>query len=135
MKCVMVIDRQLPLGLIANAAAVLAVTIGRKVDDIVGEDAADGDGTIHLGITRATIPLLSGDGPSIRELRKKLLNGQGDGLFFVDFCDVAQRCKDYADYLDQLSRTPEDELNYLGIAIYGPNKSVDKLTGSLALLR
>ena len=41
MKCVMIIDQDLPVGLIANTAAVLALTIGHRIDGIIGEDVTD----------------------------------------------------------------------------------------------
>ena len=31
-KCVMIIDENLPLGLIANTAAILGITLGKKAD-------------------------------------------------------------------------------------------------------
>jgi len=135
MKCVMVIDQNLQLGMIANTAAVLAISIGKEVEGIVGEDIIDRDGILHRGITNANIPILRGDAEIIRALRTRLSqNGHGE-LYYVDFCDVAQKCKDYADYTALLAATPADELNYLGIAICGPDKQVNSLTGSLGLLR
>ena len=134
-KCVIVVDHTLPVGLLANTAAVLAMSIGSQVAAIIGEDGQDKDGFVHRGITRAVVPVLKGDGALIRNLRDKLLRMESEALFFVDFCDVAQRCVDYADYLDKLQRTPAAELAYLGIAICGPDKPVNSLTGSLGLLR
>ena len=61
MKCVMVIDEELPLGLIANTAAVLAMSIGDKIKGIIGDDVRDGDGQLHRGITNLPIPLLKGN--------------------------------------------------------------------------
>jgi len=135
MKCVMVINYKLPLGLIANTAAVLAVSIGHKINDIVGEDVKDKDGYIHSGITQVSIPLLKGDNELIHSIRGKLLNMEADHLFFVDFCDVAQKSKHYDEYQTNLKQTPTAELNYLGIAIYGPTRQVNQLTGNLGLLR
>jgi hypothetical protein len=43
MKIVMLIDRDLPIGLIANTAAVLGITIGTLYGDIVGKDTYDAD--------------------------------------------------------------------------------------------
>lgn len=135
MKCVMVIDQNLQLGMIANTAAVLAISIGKQVEGIVGDDLVDGDGGLHRGITNANIPILRGDATIIRSLKTKLSqNGHGE-LYHVDFCDVAQQCKDYADYTALLAETPAEALNYLGIAICGPDKQVNSLTGSLGLLR
>ncbi len=135
MKCVMVIDPSLPLGLIANTAAVLAVSIGRKIDDIVGEDVLDQDGHLHHGITQVPIPLLKGSSDLIRSIRGKLLNMNVDNLYFVDFCDVAQQSQHYDEFKARLSQTPADRLNYLGIAIYGPPREVNSLTGNIGLLR
>lgn len=135
MKCVIVIDQNLPLGLIANTAAVLAISIGKQVQDIVGEDVLDGDGTLHAGITRANIPLLKGDSDLIHTLREKLLTMQNSDLFFVDFCDVAQQSKIYEDYKARIQQTPANELKYLGIAIFGPDKDLNSLTGNIGLLR
>ncbi len=135
MKCVMIINQELPLGLIANTAAVLAVSIGRKIDDIVGEDVLDQDGHVHRGITQVPIPLLKGSSDLIRSIRGKLLNMSLDNLYFVDFCDVAQQSRHYDEFKARLSQTPADQLNYLGIAIYGPPREVNSLTGNIGLLR
>ena len=135
MKCVMVIDKELPLGLIANTAAVLAVSLGSKIQDIVGEDVLDGDGSVHPGITQATISLLGGDNALIHTLRQKMIAQAHAELYYVDFCDVAQRSKRYEEYRDSLSNCSQAALNYLGLALYGPNKLVDRLTGNIPLLR
>ncbi len=49
-KCVMVIDEQLPLGIIANTAAVMGITLGKAMPEVVGEDVRDESGHTHLGI-------------------------------------------------------------------------------------
>ena len=135
MVCVIVVDPTLPVGLIANTSAMLAMSIGNKIAGIIGEDARDKDGSVHRGITRAVVPVLKGNSDLIRHIRHKLIRKENGELFFVDFCDVAQRCVDYTDYLDKLRRVPADEIAYLGIAICGPDKQVNSLTGSLGLLR
>ncbi len=135
MKCVMVINEDLPLGLIANTAAVLAMTIGSKHREIVGEDVIDRAGSVHSGITRANISMLKGSADLIRALRERLLDRPENELFFVDFCDAAQQSKQYDEYKSRLLQTPADQLNYLGIAIYGAVGQVNKLTGNLGLLR
>ena len=135
MKCVIVVNQKLPLGLIANTAAILGMSIGNKVKGIVGDDVLDRDGLIHRGITQVNVPLLKGDSESIHSLRNTLLKMNTDKLFFVDFCDVAQKCRHYDDYRAKLQQTPANELTYLGIAICGPAQQVNTLTGSIGLLR
>lgn len=53
----------------------------------------------------------------------------------VDFSDLAQGCKTYDEYREKLSAAPESALIYYGLALIGAKKLVNKLTGSLALLR
>ena len=135
MKCVIVVDHTLPLGLIANTSAVLAMSIGSQIDGIVGKDVMDRDGSLHRGITQVSIPVLKGDAQRIRLLRGRLEELGNGELFFVDFCDIAQRSKDYGHYALQLQQTPAEGLNYLGIAICGPDRTVNSLTGNMGLLR
>lgn len=135
MKCVMVINRDLPLGLIANTAAVLAMSIGKVYEELIGEDVVDADGIVHPGITSMPIAILNGDTTAISEIRQKVLSNQNQELFFVDFCDAAQQSKIYDEYKQRLSSTPTIQLNYLGIAICGSNKQVEKLTGNIGLLK
>jgi hypothetical protein len=56
-------------------------------------------------------------------------------VFFVDFCDVAQKSRAYVNYRANLEQTPVDQLTYLGLAICGPAKLVNGLTGHIGLLR
>lgn len=53
----------------------------------------------------------------------------------VDFSDLAQSCKTYGEFMEKMAGVPESELPYFGIAICGDKKKVNKLTGSMALLR
>ncbi len=36
-KCVMVVDEKLPLGIIANTAAILGITLGKQLPEVVGK--------------------------------------------------------------------------------------------------
>lgn len=135
MKCVMVIDENLPLGLITNTAAVMGVTIGKQIPQTVGIDVYDKTGNRHLGVTKFPIPILKGNPSLIKELREKLYLSEYCGLMVIDFSDVAQGCKTYDEFTGKIAGVAESELNYLGIAICGDRKQVNKLTGSIPLLR
>lgn len=56
-KCVMVIDENLPLGIIANTAAIMGITLGRKMPEVVGADVTDQSGNGHLGIMQASLSI------------------------------------------------------------------------------
>lgn len=134
-KCVMVIDEALPLGIIANTAAILGTTLGKKQPDLVGDDVVDKSGNEHLGIVEIPVPILKGNARLIKEIRERLYETEFKDLLTIDFSDVAQGCKTYDDFMDKLSETTESELQYLGIALCGSKKLVNKLTGSIPLLR
>ena len=66
----MVINRDLPLGLVANTAAVLGISLSKIYQEaIVGGDIVDADGNLHLGITAQTIPILSASREHLKEIR------------------------------------------------------------------
>jgi hypothetical protein len=132
-KCVMVLDEGLPLGLAVNTAGVLALTLGREIDSIIGEDVQDASGRVHRGITTHPIPILKAAHDLIKDIR--LRAGDTDGLLLVDFTDAAQTTTTYDAYTTKIGAMSSDELRYLGIALYGDKKLVNRLTGSLPLLR
>ena len=135
MKCVMVIDEDLPLGVITNTAAVMGVTLGKQFPHLVGADVFDKTDNRHLGIIEFPIPILKGNALFIKELREKLYQPEFSELTVVDFSDVAQSCKTYDEFIGKIADVPEEDLNYFGLAIYGSKKQVNKLTGSMPLLR
>lgn len=134
-KCVMVIDENLPVGLIANTAAIMGVTLGKFMPEVVGADVVDGDRNKHMGIIKFPVPILKAESEKIKEIRKKLYQPEYEDLIVVDFSDVAQQCKVYDEFTEKISVTSGDSLSYLGIAICGVKKKVNKLTGSMPLLR
>ena len=131
-KVVIVIDANLPLGLIANTAAVLALTLGKRVEHILGPDVYDASGLLHVGITTVPIPILKGTAEKLRSLRESAID---ERLLVVDFSDAAQTTTTYEAYTEKISTAITNDLLYLGIAIYGDSKLVNKLTGSMPLLR
>ena len=132
-KCVVVVDGDLPVGLLVNTATVLAITLGSRIGSIVGDDAVDGSGEVHPGLTWLPIPVLKADAEAIKQIR---LEASGaEDLLVVDFTDAAQTPRDYREYLENISRVPTEDLRYLGVALYGSKKPVNKLTGGLSLLR
>lgn len=134
-KCVMVIDGELPPGVIANTAAILGVTLGKRLPEAVGTDAADRSGRVHPGIIEAPVPVLRGSSEVLRALRERLYQPDFQDLTVVDFSSLAQGCRTYGEFLEKMSDAPGDTLEYLGIAICGAKKKVNRLTGSMPLLR
>jgi hypothetical protein len=134
-KCVMVIDSELPIGIIANASAILGITLGKHIPEQVDNDILDATGKTHLGIITIPVAMLKGDKNILRDLRQRLYTSEFSDLVVVDFSDVAQSCNVYSEYISKAASVPEQEHTYLGIAIYGSKKKVNKLTGFMPLLK
>lgn len=134
-KCVIVVDENLPLGIIANTAAILGITMGMKMPDVVGNDVLDLEGNAHIGIIQFPVPILKGNTEILKKLRTRLFEPQFSELTVVDFSDLAQGCKTYNEFIGKMANTSESRLNYIGIAVYGNKKQINKLTGSMPLLR
>ena len=134
-KCVIIVDENLPLGIIANTAAILGITMGMKMPDVVGNDVLDLEGNSHMGIIQFPVPILKGNIGILKKLRTRLFEPQFSELTVVDFSDLAQGCKTYNEFIGKMANTSESRLNYIGIAVCGNKKQINKLTGSMPLLR
>lgn len=134
-KCVMVIDEHLPLGIIANTAAIMGITLGKEMPEVVGANVFDKSGNSHLGIIEFPVPILKGNADVIKSIREKLYEPDFTDLTVVDFSDLAQGCKTYDEFIGKMKNISEVDLNYFGVAICGAKKKVNKLTGNLPLLR
>lgn len=134
-KCVMVIDDSLPRGLLANTAAIMGITLGKEMPEVVGAGVADQSGGEHLGIIGFPVPILRGSPEDIRQIREKLYQPDFQELTVVDFSDLAQGCRTYDEFIEKMGHTPRSALRYLGVAVCGQKKKVNRLTGSMPLLR
>ncbi|MCF8481485.1 MAG: DUF2000 domain-containing protein [Rhodospirillum sp.] len=134
-RCAFLIDPTLPLGLIANTAAILSMTLGRDRSELIGPPVTDGDGVTHPGITTVVLPMLAADAQTIAETRQKALTLNNATLGLIDVTETAQRAKAYGDYEARIGQMVEADLRYLGLCLYGPSGIVRSLTGTLPLLR
>ena len=71
----------------------------------------------------------------MKAIREKLYEPDFSDLTVVDFSNLAQSCKTYDEFIGKMKDVSEVDLNYFGIAICGTKKKINKLTGSMALLR
>ena len=134
-KVAIILDADLPSGLAANTAAVLALSLGRQLDSLIGPELKDADGSPHAGITTVPIPILTAASETVKQIRHRAAADTDRGLVLVDFTDCAQRTRNYDDYAHLLEAATNADIAYLGIAVHGPRKLVQRLTGSLPLLK
>jgi hypothetical protein len=133
-KCVIVVDPTLPLGTLANTVAVLSSGLGRAVPGMIGADLRDQLGSRRRGITTLAIPILKASTELLGEMREAL-KPEEPALTVIDLISATRRTRSYEEYAAELANTPIDELAYFGLALHGPQKLINKYTGSLALLR
>lgn len=131
-RCVIILDVALRAGLAANAAAVLALTLGAQFPGLVGQALTDADGTSHPGLIPIGLPVLAAPVDRLSSLRQGAADAQ---LHVIDFPTAGQQTTDYTAFAASVANTHTADLTYLGIAICGPTKPVRKLTGGLPLLR
>lgn len=132
-KCVIVVDETLPIGLAANTAAILGITLGAKIPGVVGANVLDGCGRGHMGIIEFPVPILKAPAAVMNKLRLSLYDSGYSDLTAADFSDIAQSCKTYDEYIDKISAA--EDIRYFGIAVLGDKKKINKLTGNLPLLK
>ncbi|TDU87644.1 hypothetical protein EV138_1169 [Kribbella voronezhensis] len=132
-KMVVVIADEAPAGVALNTAALLGVALGHHHDEVVGADTVDGSGGVHTGMCAHPIPVLRAAAERLHELRTQAV--ARDGVTVHDMNQVAQRSRTYDQMSATISGTKAEDLEYLGLALYGPRATIDSLTGALALYR
>lgn len=132
MRCVAVIDQTLPIGHAANAAAVLALTMGRRQPHLAGEALVDASGAEHPGLIPIGIPVLGAPADELPALRDKAVAA---GLEVIDFPTQGQQTTDYAEFRRLVRATEPGALRYVGVMIYGAKKKVSRLVGRYSLLK
>jgi hypothetical protein len=131
-RCVIVVDEALPAGLAANAAAVLALTLGARAPGLRGPDIDDADGVRLPGLIDRGLPILKAPAADLAAMRARAVVA---GVEVIGFPRFGQETTDYEAFCERVAQTPTAELEYLGLLVAGPKRTVNKLTGSLPLLR
>lgn len=135
MKCVLIVDPNLPIGVISNTTAALGISLASGINGMIGKKVLDRDQRMHEGITNVPIPILTLSKEEIKNKYDDLLEKNDPEIKVIGFSDVAQKSLSYEDYELKLSSTGKDQINYLGLCLYGPKKKINKLTGNLKMLR
>lgn len=135
MKCIMIVDESLPTGIIANTTAALGISLASVVNGLSGKKLLDKDGREHQGITNTPIPILASAKEEIKAKYDELLEKNDSDIYAIGFSEIAQKSLSYDDYGIKLLGANKDEIDYLGLCLYGPKRKINKLTGNLKMLR
>lgn len=133
-RLAIVVDPNLPLGILSNTVAAISVGIGAALPELGARRLTDiRQNTIDISSNRP-VPILQADPATIRLLMLKAL-AEPDERAIVPFPSFARSLHDYADYAAAFPKRNLEEEAIDGLGIAGPAKWVKSLTGSLKLLR
>lgn len=131
-KSVIVVDSELPVGVVANTVAYLGVTLGQRMEDCLRPDVVDSAGQTHAGMAQVVLPILQAPREALTQIQRR---AAAEDVLVIGFSNAAQSSGLYEEYAAKIATMPLEELFFLGLAIHGPKKAINKLTGSLPLLR
>ncbi len=128
-RCVIVVNEALPAGRAANAAPVIALTLGKRRPGLAGPDLVDRSGVEHPGLIPIGIAVLGAPAAELGSLRAKAL---AHGMDVVDFPVQGQETIDYAAFSQATSEVETGALQYVGIGVYGSRRAVARLSADTA---
>jgi len=131
-RCIIVVDKDLPVGQSANSAAVIALTVGQRHPVLVGEPLIDASGFAHPGLIPIGIAVLAASQEELSEIRQK---GLTVGCDVIDFPREGQKTKDYQTFRNAVAAIQPEFLHYVGVALVGQKKEISKIVGQLKLLQ
>ena len=130
-KAAIIINPDLPLGLLANSVACITSGLFLDGQEYVGETIAGSDLT-YIPITKIPILLLKPGSNFLRDLLKK---AQKQNLKYMAFTKEAQSTTDYDQYAERVNGKSSDSVTLLGLGVVGHEKAVNSVVGSLPMLR
>lgn len=132
-KFVAVLNKKIPVGVLMNAVAHMAAGLTAGYPDISEmrfDSYVDKDGNDHKSISDHPFVILAADNSNqIRTLRKDLIVAK---IHFVDFTNT-MTVGTYAEQKERTKNTPEAELEYFGICMFGDKDDVRELTKKFSL--
>lgn len=108
------------------------MTLGARAPGLLGGDIRDADGIRHPGLIDRGLPILKAPAAALGGLRARAVE---DDVQVIGFPRFGQATNDYEVFRERVAQTATADLDYLGLLLSGPKRAVNKLTGSLPLLR
>ncbi len=129
-KSVIVLDAKLKTGVALTVAAHLGTSMGSFGEGHMGKDwLVDKTGIRHRGLPRYPLVVFKAKVAQLREALNKAR--EMPELMVVDCPSVFLDAAGDGELAQTLEGTDEQDLDYMGILIYGPRDAVDSLTSRL----
>ena len=130
-KAAIIIDPELPVGLLANAVACITSGLFVNEPEMVGPQI-EGDDISYIPITKIPILILKPGASSLHEI---FIKAKNSGIKYMAFTKEAQSTTDYLDYQKNVIAKPAEQVTLVGLGVVGHFKQVNSLVGSLPMLR
>jgi hypothetical protein len=134
-KFAAVLNKKIPTGKAMNALAHMTAGLAAsydKAEEMRFDTYVDKDGNEHKSISDNPFIILRADNSNkLRTLRQAALEG---GIHFTDFTSTMTEGT-YAEQQERTRQTPETELEYYGICLFGEIEKLQELTKKFSLWR
>ncbi len=130
-KTALILRRNLAAWQSANVAAFLAGGLVGTHPHLKGEPYRDGGGRAYTALIREPVFVF---GASLEELRRTHQRALSRELVPAIYIEAMFKTTNDADNRAALAAAPADALDFVGIGVHGPRKTIDKVTNSLKFL-
>ena len=130
-KTALILRQGLPTWQIANVAAFLAGGLAGTHPHLMGEPYKGGDGKAYTALIREPVFVYGG---TVEELRRTHQRALSRELVPAVYIEAMFTTTNDADNRTAFAAAPADALDFVGIGIHGPRKTVDKVVNSLKFL-
>lgn len=134
-KFVAVLNKKIPVGGLMNTLGHMAAGLAGSYPNLPEmrfDSYFDQNGGNHKSISDHPFIILSADNSNqLRTLRQALI---GNGVHFVDFTST-MTVGTYTEQKERTKNTPEDQLEYYGVCMFGNKITVSQLTKKFSLWR
>jgi hypothetical protein len=116
---------------IANVAAFLAGGLAATHPELKGEPYRDGGGKAYTALIREPVFVYGG---TVEELRRTHQRALSRELVPAVYIEAMFKTANDADNRAAFAAAPADALDFVGIGVHGPRKTIDKVINSLKFL-
>lgn len=134
-KAVVVVNKELEQWQVLNTVAHIAAYIGHKLEDsfgTAGDNFVTKDGLKHPRNSQYAIVVVRAKPGQMPNLMTKV---RDSGLLYHGFIREMIETTDDEEIIKILAGKNDNEIEYLGIGVFGPKEEVDALTKSYQLWR
>ena len=134
-KFVAVLNKKVPIGVLMNSLGHMAAGLAGSypnLSEMRFDSYIDQNNNDHKSISDNPFIILQADNSNqIRTLRQQLVEM---GIHFVDFTNT-MTIGTYIEQQERTRNTPEDQLEYYGICMFGDKELLNQLTKKFSLWR